>query len=378
MKQHATLSPSAAYRWLACPASVRICRDLPDKTSVYAEEGTAAHAEAARALQRIYDGGPTADTLTECANLLPRFGSPEMSDHVAGYVRYVQRVAGDIADAEGAEPRVMIERRVSVNEHIFGTADALIVGRDEMAVIDLKYGAGVSVNAKDNPQMMLYALASLDPSAPDDYVIGMHIYQPRACNADAEGTPAKTAHIRARDLRAWFGRITPVIEEALGGDSEPVPGAHCRFCKANGICCAQGRRAVNARRTPPETMSAGELAAMLRAVPDIKAWCAAVEERAMEAATSAPGGLPGWEVRQGAGRRIVTDPDTLAGRLREAGVPFEDVYTLGTLTSLERAVGKRRFALLADGCVGVKPGTPKLAPAPDSRSPWDGIDLTDI
>ena len=42
-RAHARLAPSAAKRWMNCPASVRATEDLPDSTSEAAAEGTAAH-----------------------------------------------------------------------------------------------------------------------------------------------------------------------------------------------------------------------------------------------------------------------------------------------------------------------------------------------
>ena len=44
---HANLSPSSSERWISCPASVRLINALPkadDDGSVYAREGTLAHA----------------------------------------------------------------------------------------------------------------------------------------------------------------------------------------------------------------------------------------------------------------------------------------------------------------------------------------------
>ena len=40
---HAVLSASAAHRWLACPPSAMLEKELPDETTVYAEEGSVAH-----------------------------------------------------------------------------------------------------------------------------------------------------------------------------------------------------------------------------------------------------------------------------------------------------------------------------------------------
>jgi hypothetical protein len=48
VNEHAKLSPSAAERWIECPASIRMEESLPasyrENGSSYAMEGTAAHA----------------------------------------------------------------------------------------------------------------------------------------------------------------------------------------------------------------------------------------------------------------------------------------------------------------------------------------------
>ena len=38
-----SLSASSAHRWLACPPSAMLEKELPDETTVYAEEGSVAH-----------------------------------------------------------------------------------------------------------------------------------------------------------------------------------------------------------------------------------------------------------------------------------------------------------------------------------------------
>ena len=43
MTTHAKLSASGAHRWLACPGSVKAEDGIPDVTSTFAQEGTAAH-----------------------------------------------------------------------------------------------------------------------------------------------------------------------------------------------------------------------------------------------------------------------------------------------------------------------------------------------
>ena len=43
MTQHAILSASSAYRWLACPPSALKNAQIEDKPSDYARQGTEAH-----------------------------------------------------------------------------------------------------------------------------------------------------------------------------------------------------------------------------------------------------------------------------------------------------------------------------------------------
>ena len=44
----------------------------------------------------------------------------------------------------------------------FGTADCILTQGNTLYVIDFKYGKGVPVSAKENPQMMLYALGAYE------------------------------------------------------------------------------------------------------------------------------------------------------------------------------------------------------------------------
>ena len=50
-RKHASLSPSASARWIACPPSARLAANYENKSSSYAEEGTSAHALCAYKLE---------------------------------------------------------------------------------------------------------------------------------------------------------------------------------------------------------------------------------------------------------------------------------------------------------------------------------------
>ena len=49
-KKHAKLSASGSSRWINCPGSIKAEESFPDKTSVFADEGSAAHELAEQSL----------------------------------------------------------------------------------------------------------------------------------------------------------------------------------------------------------------------------------------------------------------------------------------------------------------------------------------
>jgi hypothetical protein len=152
MGQHARLSPSAAERWMNCPASVPLLEALgEEETSPYAEEGTAAHCLGELCLNT---GRLPEEFLGLLFDEAPNYPvSQDMADHVSFYLDYVQEQKGD-------HGLILVEARLelfySFGEH--GTSDVVIIKPDgTLVVIDLKYGKGVKVSAPNNPQLRIYA-----------------------------------------------------------------------------------------------------------------------------------------------------------------------------------------------------------------------------
>ena len=159
MAGHAELSPSSASRWMQCPGSVALSRGLKDSASSHAAEGTAMHSVAELCLT---DGSTAASHVGE---VFSRDGfditfTADLAEAVQRYVDYVN----DVAAANFGE--LLVEQRLSISEitgeaDAYGTSDAVILMGDELCIIDLKGGMGVPVDADDNPQLMIYALAAL-------------------------------------------------------------------------------------------------------------------------------------------------------------------------------------------------------------------------
>lgn len=88
------------------------------------------------------------------------FFDAEMAECTDSYVQYITEET-----AKYHNPAVMVEQRLDFSAYVpdgFGTGDCIIIADEVLTVIDFKYGKNVLVSAKNNSQMMLYALGALD------------------------------------------------------------------------------------------------------------------------------------------------------------------------------------------------------------------------
>lgn len=126
----------------------------------------------------------------------------------------------------------------------FGTADMLIIGKDEngkglLHIVDFKGGRGVFVDANHNPQMMLYAIGALHAYGYiyDIETVRMTIVQPRFENIS-------TYESTREELEAWGESIRETAKMAYEGKGEQKAGDWCRFCRAKPVCRACAEEAL--------------------------------------------------------------------------------------------------------------------------------------
>jgi len=152
MTAHAKLSASGSHRWAHCPGSVKAEEGIADRSSIAADEGTAAHELAELVLTH---GGACHDWIGKRLIESNAYTvDQEMADYVQQYVDYVKSHSGQHE----------YEQLVDFSEWVpggFGTADALVLDGNTLRVIDLKYGKGVQVDAFENTQGLLYALGAM-------------------------------------------------------------------------------------------------------------------------------------------------------------------------------------------------------------------------
>ena len=187
MPKHAYLSASASHRWLACPPSAKLCANIADQTSKYAQQGTDCHELCAYLVEKALGRAVTDPT----ENLT--FYDAEMQICAEEYRNYVLEQI-EAAKEFCKDPQVMIEQRLDFSrwvENGFGTGDCVIVADEILQIIDYKHGLGILVSAGDeehggNSQMMCYALGALEAFGDlyDIHQIKMTIFQPKNTDGD--------------------------------------------------------------------------------------------------------------------------------------------------------------------------------------------------
>lgn len=368
MTAHAVLGASSCDRWWNCPGSVRLSEAIPNgPSSSYAQAGTAFHGlmewclKGSRAPQD-FEGFPVA---------LPDIAGEVRIDaemvHAAEEIIAALKPLMILGDGD----TVYIEQRFSLEAlkppgPMFGTADLVIYHRKARAlrVVDFKYGAGVAVEALNNPQLRYYALGALlalqakGPVKID--TVEMTIAQPRAWHPDG---PIRTAVMMADDLLEWSVYLIAKATDTMRGGAPLKPGDWCRWCPAQGVCPALAERALSAAMvefddldavTPPtpEGLTVEQLVRVLDHASEIKDWLNAVAAYATNLLERG-GAVPGYKL-------VAKRPGPRKWRDEAAAVKAVPIWAeidpaemfqpakLKTPAQLEKAIGKTTMAELAE------------------------------
>lgn len=377
-REHALLAPSSAKRWLACPASARLEDKEPSRETTYTKEGTLAHAFAADCLEflkatqaRVVDLNAPGICIEKCEHECSNAGLLDAADEITAVVwdNYVRLVWEDFLEAKKADrdAEIFVEKSFRLDRFVpesFGSADAVIAYGDTLKVYDLKYGKGVRVSAKENPQMRLYALGAYFSVCElyDTRHIQATIVQPRLGAVSTEA-------ITEEALLAWaLTELRPKAELAYRGDGPAQPGEHCKFCRVAHKCKALADFCTEAVQGDPETMDEAETAEMLSKIPVIEGFIEAVKTRTLEAALNGTR-YPGFKLVEGRSVRKIGDTAAALERLAAKFEPgsYLKPQELKTITELEKVFTKKGFAELLGDLVIKPAGKPALVPDSDPR-----------
>lgn len=357
---HAVLSASSSYCWLACPPSVLECAKLQDVQSDFARQGTEAHALCEFKVKKAL--GQKEKDPTKTLN----YFDEEMAECTDAYAQFVlESLAATKVVCK--DPLVLVEQRLDFSRWVpegYGTGDCLIVADDTLTVIDYKHGLGVLVDAERNPQMMCYALGALDlfDGIYDIQKVSMTIFQPRRENVS-------TCTLSKEELLQWAETVLkPTAELAAKGEGEYKAGDHCRFCKIRSTCRKRAEYNLELAKydfAMPSTLEEPEVEAILAKADELVSWVGDVKDYALQQALSGKS-WAGWKVVEGRSNRRYVNEDVVAAKVEEAGYSPYEKKLLG-ITTLTKLLGKRRFDELLADLIEKPQGKPVLVPETDKR-----------
>lgn len=380
-RSHAKLSPSAAHRWFECPGSVRLSADIPNKSSRFADEGTAAHTLGELCIKNGFDAsdfaGGHVDLKTGKVHRHEGDGDHcfAITDEMVEAVQlYVDTVRSLILPGDEHE----LECKLDLT-HIpgmeFGTGDFLRYrpSTQELVICDLKYGKGVPVEVEGNEQLLTYA----DGTAKRFHNRGlskvmMVIVQPRRPHPKG---PVRVWTIDALELLEFRFDLKAAAEATKQPDAPLKPGHWCKFCPAAATCPALTKHSLEVAEiefaeepTSVVDLEPEKIAEVLTKAGVLKDWIKRVEERAHQMALE--GNPPiGFKLVHSTSHRKFRDtvtPDYLADML---GVSADDLVTEPKLRSpaqVEKVIGAKRKKEI-EPLVYKPKGKVILAPESDPR-----------
>jgi hypothetical protein len=342
-KKHAVLGPSGWDTWGNCPGSVPLGADIPNESSRYAREGTAAH----QLLEDCLVGGLDAEDLigreyeVEGESFVVDMDMAEAVDAALNYIRdTVKPERGDVLMTEASVPLQFM----TGEEGAEGTSDVLAIvdGGKTMIVMDYKHGQGVKVWASErrelidgsqelpnpNGQMAMYALGRLHEIGfvyDEIETVKLVILQPRMEQIDEFEMPLAELQAFGQQVELAAAKVDMArLAFEQGEDIELNPTEKgCKFCKAKPRCPALRNMTSSAlsivsdaedfdNLTLPKKASsvavggdtpAEKLAEFMRAIPMIEEACKSVRgevERRLLAGQQVPGYYLGVGRAQGA------------------------------------------------------------------------------
>ena len=284
-RKHAYLSPSSAHRWTVCPGSWALEAHAPDGETAYSAEGTRLHDIVAKCIEEK----------TVC----PSSESQDIQDAVNFCVDYARLV-----EQNGS---MILEQAVPLQKYTGekdaeGFADCIVYNDSDMWIVDWKFGQGVKVTAKNNPQIALYALGALEMVSAFTEIKEVHlvIVQPFLdhvsqwdMSTDALKNQGRVLKAKASVCRAQ--KYLPLDELSLIPQEDA-----CKFCKAKASCPALQALASEAMDKDVPTMNGDALGYWMDKTPMLTSFVKAVEGEVFRR-LSAGEDVNGWKLVAGRG-----------------------------------------------------------------------------
>ena len=385
---HAILGASSSERWMNCPRSVALSKGMPNRSSMFAMEGTAAHnlgelclrenlsADAFYGKLMTYSGhvlddtpklDPSRPTVIYEGNTYdeedPAFEiNEDMRNAVNVYLHAIEDRQTAARKKYKEEPQLLIETMFDLSgvyPGMFGSNDAaLFIPGVYLDVGDYKHGRGKVVKIQNNSQIKYYGLGALRKLCKDEFeepeTIDTFIVQPRAYHKDG---PVRTASYSNSQITLDFRReLVAAAKETEREDAALKAGDWCFFCPGKTRCPLMTQKIHDAAAasmldlseeelglvpvSPPKVVAASEhvahavrtitsdpeaIGAYLRFLPVLHA----VEKEVKLIATEMMKNkvmIPGQDLVYGDKHRIWDDESLLVEDMRKAGFEHNQIY----------------------------------------------------
>lgn len=379
-RKHAKLSPSGAGRWLACPGCIDLIDSLglaPAPAGIHADTGTAAH----ELLEVCLSKGTVPDKY---------LGKIINGIHVDKRMAEGVEVAVDHIRKQIGKAKLHTEEFVKIPViGDGGTVDAWAQIGQSLYVWDYKNGVH-PVEARNNPQLMLYALGCLEQCKGVEQVL-LSIIQPNSL----DGILCKTHEIPVRKLWAWRDeKVVPIVAAIGVHNGQLSPGdEQCRYCAAAARCPALARKAAAVARmdfkellqpskepmNKQPKLTDADINAILSHLPMMERMIKAARQEAMRIVAAHPERLRDWKVVEGKSNRRWKDAErtmeVLARKFDEDEFAPRRLLGLGEISSLLPKHIRDKFMSKHTE----KPrGQPTLAKATDPRPAISSDALADF
>jgi hypothetical protein len=343
------LRPSAASRWIACPASALLSKDIPPTPSGDAAmAGTAIHSLAETCY--LFGEDPMKSVGKTIHDVQLAEWHCQMAQQHLDAIKDVESLVG-FKNIRVEEPLTYCN---TFNVTLKGTADVVGVGKDTLVIADLKTGAAYV--DEDSDQLKIYALAAINTLGIDwARNVELRIVQPR------HGA-TRIHSISIDELKKWDETVLkPAIEAAQNPKSTPLPSEKsCQYCPAKLTCPAQQESFSVIEAQPNITaMSKDEIKAvmvrltddqvssLLDRAPIVESFIETLRKHALERMKDG-GSLPGWQLAPKRGVRKWKDERKAKKALVAAGIPLKALVTTEFITpaAAEKLLDKEQKEIL--------------------------------
>lgn len=369
---------------MRCSASPRLIAENAERivrdSSTYADEGTEAHALAAEAFILGYD--------KDC------FPNEEMAECVLDYINYCRSHLT-------ADSNEFIEGKIRCfyKKEQIGYVDYTAADSQGFTIVDLKYGAGISVSIEDNEQLLIYGRSVYEWLTTeqgfewhDDHHVKLAIFQPRIRGEEA-----------VREIEMTVGELIDKTD-VIGKEAKRIqrkgakltfcPGADtCQWCDAKPFCGAyakyllddipQGKKLLQKNYTAPpnkETLGEEQILRLLKRFPELSKWVTSINDYIFHRLLAGEK-FPGFKLIATQPNRKWEDEDEVWEYLEEH-LEEDDFTTFGIISpaQAEKLLKKKKVEDYQRRMEELAPrpeGGPKLAFADDPKPEWVDVQVED-